>query len=451
MPSPRLSAAGQPVSLTVQVQANVPSSAVPTGTVIFMEGSTTLGTATLDSSGLATFTSSALSAGIHMITAFYQGTSDFLPSSDFDLPTLCWNGAPAAHHYSLRVVDAATGAAVINQPCLLDTLFNVSKPLTPGRKYTWSVGAYHCNGQTGTWSSKQTFTLARLAAPSLSGAGGTIAVSSGYDQPTFSWDSVTGADHYALSVVDTSTGKVVINNATVSTTSFTPSTPLTPGHSFTWRVAACSTNGQSATWSSNQTFKLAALAQPTLTAPSGTIEPSEDYYLPTFTWNAVSGAHHYYLKVVDATTGKVVINNATIATTTFTPSTPLTPGHSFTWRVAACSANGQGITWSSTQKFTLAQPAAPVLSGPKGTIAASSGYDRPTFSWSSVSGADSYSLYVVDTTTGKVVIDQANVTACSYTSATPLTPGHSYMWCVGAYYSFAQGYVWSSGLSFKLA
>jgi len=47
---------------------------------IFKNGGTTLGTATLNASGQATFSTSALRVGTHTITASYQGNTDFTTS-----------------------------------------------------------------------------------------------------------------------------------------------------------------------------------------------------------------------------------------------------------------------------------------------------------------------------------------------------------------------------------
>jgi hypothetical protein len=52
---------------------------VPTGTVTFLDGSTSLGTAALNA-GVATLTTSALSAGTHQIVAAYSGDTNFNPN-----------------------------------------------------------------------------------------------------------------------------------------------------------------------------------------------------------------------------------------------------------------------------------------------------------------------------------------------------------------------------------
>jgi hypothetical protein len=70
----------QPATSTATVEG-VAGLGTPTGTVTFSDGSTTLGTVTLDSNGQADFTTSALSVGNHTITAIYQGSVYYLPST----------------------------------------------------------------------------------------------------------------------------------------------------------------------------------------------------------------------------------------------------------------------------------------------------------------------------------------------------------------------------------
>jgi ELWxxDGT repeat protein len=71
---------GTTVTLTAAVQASSPGAGIPTGTVTFLDITTTLGTGTLNAAGKATFTTSALALGNHAITATYQGDTDFSAS-----------------------------------------------------------------------------------------------------------------------------------------------------------------------------------------------------------------------------------------------------------------------------------------------------------------------------------------------------------------------------------
>jgi hypothetical protein len=72
--SPNSSASGQSVTFTATVMS---AAGVPSGTVTFKSGATVLGTATLDSSGVASISTSTLPAGSDPITAIYGGNNFF--------------------------------------------------------------------------------------------------------------------------------------------------------------------------------------------------------------------------------------------------------------------------------------------------------------------------------------------------------------------------------------
>jgi Protein kinase domain/Bacterial Ig-like domain (group 3)/IPT/TIG domain len=67
------STAGQSVTFTATVTANSPGAGTPTGKVAFYAGGQLIGTAPLNGSGVATFSTSALKAGTYTITASYGG------------------------------------------------------------------------------------------------------------------------------------------------------------------------------------------------------------------------------------------------------------------------------------------------------------------------------------------------------------------------------------------
>src|SRR6185369_10178302 len=56
---------GQSVTFTATVSASAPGAGTPGGTVTFKDGAATIGTGTLNGSGQATFTTSALTLGAH--------------------------------------------------------------------------------------------------------------------------------------------------------------------------------------------------------------------------------------------------------------------------------------------------------------------------------------------------------------------------------------------------
>ena len=95
------SVVGQAVTFTATVSITDPVPGPPTGTVTFKDGTTTLGTGTLDASGVATFTTSTLAAGRHSIKATYNGDASFKTSTSAVLTqtvnrALVVSGGPAS-------------------------------------------------------------------------------------------------------------------------------------------------------------------------------------------------------------------------------------------------------------------------------------------------------------------------------------------------------------------
>jgi cyclophilin family peptidyl-prolyl cis-trans isomerase len=80
--------AGKPLTLTATVTATAPGAGHPAGTVTFMEGTTTLGTAPVNDQGVATLMTPGLAAGSHTITANYPGDPKTTSSSGNGMVTV---------------------------------------------------------------------------------------------------------------------------------------------------------------------------------------------------------------------------------------------------------------------------------------------------------------------------------------------------------------------------
>ena len=72
-----LTDSSQSGSLILSATVSRASAGTPTGTVTFMDGTTSLGSSALNASGVATLSTSLLSAGVNNLTAIYSGDSDF--------------------------------------------------------------------------------------------------------------------------------------------------------------------------------------------------------------------------------------------------------------------------------------------------------------------------------------------------------------------------------------
>ena len=112
---------GQPVAFTVTVSPVSPAIGTPTGTVTFLDGTTTLGTQTL-TNGQAAFTDSALSVGSHTITVTYSGDSSFNSAASPVLTQLVNKGTTSAG------LSSSSNPSVSGQPVTLSTTVSPMAP-----------------------------------------------------------------------------------------------------------------------------------------------------------------------------------------------------------------------------------------------------------------------------------------------------------------------------------
>ena len=114
--SPNPQTVGQPVTVTARVSS---TASTPTGTVRFYDGATQIGSATLDGSGVATFTTSSLSAGSHSLHASYDGDATFAASASGTLQVTILVpvpqvGAAASGSAALGAVSGGGGAPALS-------------------------------------------------------------------------------------------------------------------------------------------------------------------------------------------------------------------------------------------------------------------------------------------------------------------------------------------------
>jgi len=121
--SPNPSVFGQPVTLTATTSAVAPGAGTPTGTASFFDGATLLGTATLNASGQASFTTSTLAVGTHSITAVYAGDANFTGSTSPAVSPVVNKAA------TTTTVVASPNPSVFGQPV---TLTATTSAVSPG-------------------------------------------------------------------------------------------------------------------------------------------------------------------------------------------------------------------------------------------------------------------------------------------------------------------------------
>ena len=129
-PSANPSLLNSSVTFTAAVSVTAPGAGTPTGSVSFSDGSVALGTVAVNSAGQATVSTSALSAGVHPITAAYSGDSNFNGSTSAVLrETIAYEGVGtqcdgSAGHQILQPI-AADGSSVFKQGSTVPAKFRV--------------------------------------------------------------------------------------------------------------------------------------------------------------------------------------------------------------------------------------------------------------------------------------------------------------------------------------
>jgi hypothetical protein len=157
--SPTSALTGVSIAFTATVTA-ASGSVTPSGTVTFYDGATSIGTDTLNGSGVGTYSTTALATGSHSITAQYGGSAAFAtststavtvaisaPAPDFSLnisPTIGTETGSAAATGTLTVtpINSFTGTvnfACTGQPSYIACSFNPATLTPAGSAVTTTV------------------------------------------------------------------------------------------------------------------------------------------------------------------------------------------------------------------------------------------------------------------------------------------------------------------------
>ena len=228
--SPGAPTAGQSVTFTATV-APSSGSGTPTGTVTFLDGTTTLGTGTL-SSGTASFTGS-LAAGTHSITASYAGDTTYAASvSAADKLTV--SGAPTLGVTTTQLTASSTNAISGTSISFKASVSETSGAAIPTGTVTFSDGTTVI-GTTNLASGIATFSTAALTI-------GTHNISADYGGDTANATSsssavvvtITAASAADFSIaLNPTTGSASAGSSATSTITITPSGGFSQAISFT--------------------------------------------------------------------------------------------------------------------------------------------------------------------------------------------------------------------------
>jgi predicted phage tail protein len=268
--------------------------------------------------------------------------------------------------------------------------------------------------------------------------------------PHFSWNPVTGADHYEFQIAADAafTSSVLGFGQDDFITKNTTATVLKtlPNGTYYWRVRAQSLTGSSqSAWSDTQSFTMAWSSTPSPTSPTN--GASLVYPQPLLlNWSNVAGAQKYRLTVAtDPALGSVLSGYPVdTSATSFSPSARLANG-TYYWAVQPIDAEGRAGAQSPIWHFTWNWPTDTSLTvtdlDPSSQV-----YD-PQFSWDPVAGAAKYEIEINSdegfASGGKVCCSNTTIST-SFTPST-LLPADTYYWRVRAIDSSGHAGDWNVG------
>lgn len=154
---PNTSVTGQSVTLTATVASVISGGGTPTGLVNFLNGTTSLGSSSLQSNGTATFVVSTLPTGSNSITASYAGDSNFLPSTSTAMSATV-SDASTSTALSSSLNPAGEGQSV--------TFTATVTPVSPGGGTPGGVVEFF-NGTTSLGTGTLSSGIARFSTSSL--------------------------------------------------------------------------------------------------------------------------------------------------------------------------------------------------------------------------------------------------------------------------------------------
>jgi len=256
--------AGTNVNFTVAV-APASGTGVPTGQVVLADGSSTLTTLTLNGSGAASYSTTALSVGSHVVTATYQGDSN--------------NTGSTSSSVTVVVTAPTVQVTVGTTPAGLS--FSVDgTTYTSSQVLTWTVGSSHTLAST----SPQTSGSTQNTFASWSDAGAlshsvTAPASAASYIATFNtaYQLTTSANPTAGGTVSPASGTFYAAGTVVNLTA-TPNSGFGFG---SWTGSVASTNSASTTITMN--------APQSVTANFTALLPAVTLTPPTLTFTAVTG------------------------------------------------------------------------------------------------------------------------------------------------------------------
>jgi len=315
--------------------------------------------------------------------------------------------------------------------------------LQNGKMYRWNMRAFTNAGVSSDYSSTLYF---QTPAPTLTPP---IPLSPGADSspgptintltPTFSWQSVSGADYYrfSISIYPYGTSNIIYTSPNLSGTSFNlPSGVLQNGKMYRWNMRAFTNAGVSSDYSSTLYFQTPA---PTLTPPINLRVTSVDDKEINLSWDAPlnnDGLSITYYKIYRGTRSneETLLDIVPFPISVYSDKNEIINDKEYFYKVKAVNAFGSSEFSNEVigiAKPSITKPSSPALVLPNDKVFIFSGTSI-NFLWSAVKNADYYELYIRETSNNKVICTEQVKDASFILDTKKLVSMENYSWKVRA-------------------
>ncbi len=349
-------------------------------------------------------------------------------SAGYNSTNLSWNEVAGAEGYALMRSTSLNGLYIrINSGTFISCTDN---NLTTGTTYYYKVYAY-INGTPDEIKGDDSVTVSVKPIPATP----VITVTpTQYNSLSISWEAIAGASGYKVYRSTSKTGTYAYVAPVTAGTSYT-NTGLATGTTYYYKVLAYTTEGSVTTNSLYSAYKYAKVIP---SAPIATAA-SYNYNSLKISWPKVSGASGYTIYRCATETGTY----AALITTTSNSyvNTSLVTGGTYYYKVIAYRLVGTTKVYSAYSAITSAKviPAAPVVK------ADNYSYTSNIITWSAISGATGYEVYLTDITgTDETLLsDNTANNKINYTHSS-LTTNQTYYYKVKAYRTVGANKVYSN-------
>jgi hypothetical protein len=327
-------------------------------------------------------------------------TTDLTPKLDWGTST------GTVTDYQVQVSTSSTfGTTVEDELTGTTSEYTPTVDLAPNTTFYWRVRSYNGSAYS-LWSAVRALRTA-LDAPMGLGSADLLLTT----RPKFEWSVYGGSPpnptNYTIQVSTSPVFASTVVNATATGTSYTPTVNLPKNVMLYWRLRANGANGPSlwadgGGWLSANPPGIPSLISPAANAlvPLVLNGLDEDYATATLDFVPVALPGDFYRIQVASDPGFTVFEDNSLE-----PHYPdLLPGHYYYttmflspnsthwWRVRSENSDGEYSLWSSVRTFRTRMKDPPTLLAPANATITTN--RRPTFEWSSVPTATSYTIQI---------------------------------------------------------